>query len=236
MQDVFAGRLFKTRSGAVVVGGIAAVLAAILLVAYLKSYRSSVKSGSQPMTVLVAKSLIPRGTSGTLIAQEHLYQVTSVPKSQLKTLAIVDPAALSGHVTIADVFPGQQLTAGDFTVAPVNSIPNQITGAHRAIAVSVDTTHDVAGQVQTGDHVDIYVGVNGVIKLFASNVLVLAAPNGAGGNLILRVTASQAAKYAFAADNGKIWLTLRPQAGASKTPPSFANLATLIAAAPTVGG
>ena len=62
MQDVFAGRLFKTRGGAVLIGGVAAVLAAILLVVYLHSYRSSVNSGSRPMTVLVAKSLIPKGT------------------------------------------------------------------------------------------------------------------------------------------------------------------------------
>src|SRR5207249_2797981 len=210
VQDVFAGRLFRTRGGAVVIGAIAAVLAAILLVAYLKSYRSSVKSGTQPMNVLVAKSLIPRGTSGTLIAQQHLYQVTSVPQSQLKVLAIADPKTLSGSVTAADVYPGQQLTASDFTVAPVNSIPTQITGARRAIAISVDATHDVGGLVQTGDHVDMYVAVNNLIKLFASNVLILSGSAG-GGNLILRVTSAQAAKFAFAQDNTKIWLVLRPQ-------------------------
>ena len=41
------------------IGGVAAVLAAILLIVYLHSYRSSVNSGTRPMTVLVAKSLIP---------------------------------------------------------------------------------------------------------------------------------------------------------------------------------
>ena len=219
MQDVFAGRLFKTRGGAVLIGGAAAVLAAILLVAYLHSYRSRVNSGTAPMTVLVAKSLIPRGTSGTLIAQQHLYQVTTVPKDQLKALAISDPAAVSGRVTLADVYPGQQLTASDFTLAPVNSIPTQITGTRRAIAVSLDATHDVGGQVQSGDHIDIYIGLGGVgggiIKLLASNVLVLsAAPN--GGNVILRVSTGQAAKFAFANDNGKLWFVLRPQAGSSQ--------------------
>jgi Flp pilus assembly protein CpaB len=235
VQDVFAGRLFRTRGGAVVIGAIAAVLAAILLVAYLKSYRSSVKSGTQPMNVLVAKSLIPRGTSGTLIAQQHLYQVTSVPQSQLKALAIADPKALSGSVTAADVYPGQQLTAGDFTATPVNSIPAQITGSRRAIAISVDATHDVAGVVQTGDRIDMYVSVNNVIKLFASNVLVLSASAG-GGNLILRVNTAQAAKFAYAQDFAKFWLVLRPQVGATQTPPSLVNLATLLTSPPVVGG
>jgi Flp pilus assembly protein CpaB len=241
VQDVFAGKLFKTRGGAVLVGGTAAVLAAILLVAYLHSYRSRVNGGTQPMTVLVAKSLIPRGTSGTLIAQQHLYQVTTVPKDQLKNLAVADPAALSGRVTVADLYPGQQLTAGDFTVASANSLPTQITGDRRAIAIAVDATHGVGGQVQSGDHVDVYVGLSaqgtgGLIKLLASNVLVLAAPSSAGGNIILRVSAPQSAKFAFAVDNGKIWLVLRPQAGATQTPPALVNVGSLLTAPPVVGG
>ena len=62
-------------------------LAAVLLVAYLHSYRSSVSGGAQPMTVLVAKNLIPRGTSGALIAQQHLYQVSTVPKANVPASA-----------------------------------------------------------------------------------------------------------------------------------------------------
>jgi Flp pilus assembly protein CpaB len=223
-------------------GGIAAVLAAILLVAYLHSYRSSVKGGTQPMTVLVAKSLIPRGTSGTLIAQQHLYQVTTVPKDQLKDLAISDPAAVNGHVTVADIYPQQQLASSDFTAAPINSIPAQITGPRRAIAISVDPTHGVGGQVQAGDHVDVYVGIGAqggnLVKLLASNVLVLSSPSssGDGGNVILRVSAGQAGKFAYAADNGRIWLVLRPQAGATPTPPTFVNVGKLITAPPAVGG
>lgn len=255
MQDVFAGRIFKTRGGAVLVGGAAAVLAAILLVVYLHSYRSSVNSGTRPITVLVAKSLIPKGTAGTLIAQENLYQVTTVPKSELKNLAIADPAALSDRVTVADVYPGQQLTSNDFTTEGADSIPSVITGNKRAIAIPVDGAHAVAGQLNAGDHVDVYVGFNAqqgagtsaVIKLIASNVLVLAAPTASGGgslggasnsgaNAVLRVSAGTAAKFAYAADNGILWLVLRPQVGASPTPPSLVTAAALLAGKPVVGG
>jgi Flp pilus assembly protein CpaB len=258
VQDVFQGRIFKTRGGAVLIGGVAAVLAAILLIVYLHSYRSSVNSGTRPMTVLVAKSLIPRGTSGSLIAQEGLYQVTTVPKDQLKNLAIVDPGALTDRVTAVDVYPGQQLVQTDFTIEGVNSIPNQITGNKRAIAIPVDSAHGLVGELQTGDHVDVYValssgnaaagGAAAMIKLLASNVLVLSAPTSGGGgalsgnsstgggNAILRVTTADAAKFAFAADNGRLWLILRPQVGAKPTPPSVVNSAALVAAPPTQGG
>jgi len=252
MQDVFAGRLFKTRGGAVLIGGVAAVLAAILLIVYLHSYRSSVDSGTRPMTVLVAKSLIPRGTAGSLIAQESLYQVTTVPKDQLKDLAIVDPSALNDRATVRDIFPGQQLTAADFSIEAANSIPSEIAGKARAIAIPVDTAHGLIGQVQAGDHVDVYVGLssNGgpVLKLLASNVLVLSPPSaGTGGtlassgtsgssNAVLRVNTAQAAKFAFASDNGRIWLVLRPQVKVAPTPPSLVNAAALLASAPSVGG
>ena len=90
MQETF-NRLFRNRSGAVIAGLIAAIIAVIILVVYLQSYRSSVNSGKQAERVLVATKLIPKGTSGTLIAQQGLYQVTTVQKDQLKLNAITDP-------------------------------------------------------------------------------------------------------------------------------------------------
>ena len=57
MQDSLS-RLFRNRSGAVIAGAIAALVAVILLIIYLHSYRSSVNSGTQPERVLVATRLI----------------------------------------------------------------------------------------------------------------------------------------------------------------------------------
>jgi Flp pilus assembly protein CpaB len=249
VQDVLSGKLFTTRGGALVVGGLAAGLAAILLLVYLHQYRSSLESGSQPMSVLVAKSLIPKGTSGTLIGQKDQFQVTSVPKDQLKDGAISDPAAIKGRVAVGDIFPGQQLTGADFSVAMTTALPTQISGAQRAISIPVDANHGLIGQVASGDRVDVYVGFNAdqggvsqpVLKLLAANVLVLQAPAASGGgiggggsasgNAVLRVTNKQAAKFAFAADAGHLWLILRPQVDARPTPPDLVTVATLLAGA-----
>ncbi len=113
MQETL-GKLFKNRSGAVIAGVIVAVIAVILLLLYLRSYRSSVNSGKQPVRVLVATKNIPAGTSGTLIAQQGLYTVTTIQKDQLQLNAITDPSALSGRVAAASIFPGQQLTQAGF--------------------------------------------------------------------------------------------------------------------------
>ena len=225
-------KLFRNRSGAVIAGAIAAVLAVIVLVVYLSSYRSSVNKGTEPEQVLVATKLIAQGTSGTLIAHQGLYQVTSVPKDQLKLNAITDPAALNDRVAAADIFPGSQLTQDDFTTEAATAIPYVLTGPQRAISIPVDTTHGLIGQVAAGNYVDIYVSVSGssgLVTLLMPDVYVLVAPGTGSSNAVLRVNTNQAAKVAFAADNERMWLVLRPQVGSSRTPPTTANLATLLA-------
>ena len=244
MQGVFSGRLFTTRGGALAVGGVAAILAAALLFAYLRAYRSSVRSGTAPVTVLVAKNLIPKGTAGNLIAQKELYQVTTLPKDQVLNGALADPAALRGQVTTSDVYPGQQLTVGDFGTVNSGSLPAQLSAAQRAVSIPLDSAHGLIGQLHNGDRVDVYVGFGNsnnttakpVLKLLLANVMVLSAPSSTSGgftasstaNVILRVPTSKAAEFAFASDNGKIWLVLRPQVGATKTPPSVANTLSVL--------
>ncbi len=229
------GKVFRNRSGAVIAGVLAAVIAVILLVIYLRSYDSSVNSGKQPEAVLVATKLIPKGTSGTIIAQKSLYSPTTVQKDQLKLNAITDPAALNDRVAAADIFPGQQLTQDDFTTEAATSIPYVLTGRQRAIAINVDSTHGLIGQVAAGNYVDVYVGVGGtaggLVTLLVPNVYVLVAPGAGAASAVIRINTRDAAKFAFANDNSRIWLVLRPQVGASRTPPSTANLATLLAGA-----
>src|SRR5580765_3778761 len=118
--------MFRTRGGAMLAGIVAALLAAILLVVYLRSYRSSVNSGKEPVTVLVAKRVIPSGTPAITVAKLDLYQVTTVPKDHVVDLAISDPGALSGQVAAHDILPGAQLTTADFTTVDTSQIQNQI--------------------------------------------------------------------------------------------------------------
>ena len=48
--------------------------------------------------MLVAKDLIPKGTSGTVIAEKQLFQAATLAKDDLKVGAISDPAYLNGRV------------------------------------------------------------------------------------------------------------------------------------------
>jgi Flp pilus assembly protein CpaB len=228
--------MFTSRSGAVLLGLGAAVVAALLLLIYLRSYRNSLRSSAAPVSVLVAKSLIPKGTDGSLIAQKALYQVARIPKAQLKDGALADPAAIRGRVTGEDIYPGQQFTLADFAAQASTAMSAQISGSQRAIAISLDGSHGLAGPLTVGDHVDAYVDLGGgqngsVLKFLASDIVVLAVPGGPSGsaNIVLRVPARRAADFALASDSGKIWLTLRPQANATPTPRADSSISALLA-------
>jgi Flp pilus assembly protein CpaB len=232
-----AQNLFSTRRGSLLIGGAAAVLAGLVLLVYLHNYRNSIQTSTATGPVLIAKNLIPKGTSGDIIASSQQYQVASLPKSEFKTGAITDPGTLTGRVALTDIYPRQQLSAADFSATPLDTLGNHITGGERAISVSMDATHGMVGQIGNNDHIDIYVGLNrlgpsgsqAVIKLLMADVTVLRAPlAGGSGIFTLKATTRQAAVLAYAADNGRLWFVLRPPSGAKTEIPGYVSMQSLL--------
>jgi len=112
----------------------------------------------------------------------------------------------------------------------------------RIITVPFDTVHGDLLNLQAGDHVDVYAifslvtvnkdgsPANGgvahtVLRMIMSNVPVESLK---GGNINFKVSDVQATKLAFASDSGKLWLALRPAAGAETAKPSLVTVETLM--------
>ena len=238
----FAENLLSSRRGTLLIGAGAAILAAILLVVYLNRYRSSLKASDEVAPVLVAKTFIQKGSPGSVIGTTHLYQIASVPKKDLRDGALVDPGSLRGMVAADDIYKGQQLTAADFVPSSPDALQNKLTGSARALAISIDAAHGLAGQINAGDHVDVYAGVNiqgpggavPALKLLLPNALVLrtAASGASPGTVVLRASGDQAPLLAFASDNGKIWLMLRPATGAKNVQPGLITAERLLGSRP----
>jgi Flp pilus assembly protein CpaB len=229
-----SSKLLTTRRGTIILGIGAAVLAAIVLLVYLNQYRNSVDSGAQPMSVLVAKSLIQKGTPGDVVGSTSLYQVSSIPRSQLKTGAFVDPKTLTGKIAATDIFPGQQLTATDFVLGNVNALTQRLARDQRAVVVPLDAPAAVGGQITPGDHVDVWValnaqGANGVsrpvVREVLQNIYVMGA---VGGNVTIRATPRQSGQLIFASQNAKIWLVLRPAVGSTNSKPPVVSINDLV--------
>jgi Flp pilus assembly protein CpaB len=113
------------------------------------------------------------------------------------------------------------------------------------MAVPVEAPQAVAGQIRTGDSVDVFAafetitpgeGANRpVVKTLMQNVLVLRGAGGEeeskGGDeeqVVLRVSANSAAELAFASENGKVWLAVRPGAGAEDPKKELVTLESLL--------
>jgi pilus assembly protein CpaB len=242
-----AQKLMATRGGTVALGALAAFLAAGVFLLYLKRYRASINDARQPMPVLVAKSVIEKGTPGDVIGAEEMFQPSTTPKSELKEGAISDPSLLRGKIATDDVFPGEQLTAAAFAAAPANAAVTRLTEYERGIAIPLDAAHGLMGQVRTGDRVDVLAGFNKeegglgspFLRVLVQDVLVLEAPeqaqaaapgaaNNAKKSVVLRMTDEEAARTAFAVDNGEVWVLLRPKAGVQEHRPSLVTLETML--------
>ncbi len=234
MSNVFSGKVTQSRGWTIGIGIAAAVLAAILLIIYLNRYRTSVNDTAAQTPVLVAKNLIPVGTSGDVIAEKKLYQVASYSKDDIKIGAVADPAYLNGRVALTDIFPGQQITNADFSSEPTQTYPSQLSGLQRAVAIPAIGAKNLVGIAQTGDRVDIYYGTGAsggqLLGLLVPNALLLAAPTGEGAPAIFRLPSVAAQTLALASDTGTLWYLLRPAGDAKNAPKRVITQQQLLAA------
>ena len=232
MENISSSKLFTTRQGTVLLGVIAAVIAAIALIIYLNHYRNSVVQPN--VQVLVANKTIPQGMTGDALAKATgFYVVRGIPKDQVLSGAITDTSTLTGKVAIADIKPNSQLTESQFS-APTGLAPQLCAGC-RAVVVALGSPQSVGGQIVAGSRVDVWVtssgqGANGVsrpvAKLLFQDMEVMNAVD--GGNVTLMATARQAGQLIYASSNAQIWLTLRPTLGTTfKRPPVISSPAVV---------
>jgi hypothetical protein len=110
----------------VVVVDLAVVLAVVPkadLERAIHGYRVAPRSGNNPTPVLVAKQLIPKGTSGLLVLTHSMYVPTTIPPREVEAGAISDPAYLRGRAFVVDILPGQHFTESDFMVIDASASP-----------------------------------------------------------------------------------------------------------------
>lgn len=243
-------KLLSTRRGILTVAAGAAVLGGAILIMFLSAYRDSLTGSGGTEKVLVANDVIRVGSPSDAIAEEKMYDITSVDKDDLETAAVRAPDAIKGMVTTTTVYPGEQLTMTDFR--PQNgSLGDQIRGRERAISLPFTSYGGLAGDLKAGDHVDVIglfqldadsSGGRPVSKILMQDALVLKVPSsdgsiGSGSDhpVVLKGTDTEATKLAFTAEYGIPWLALRPTAGAEQVrQPSPSILDNLVFGLPPI--
>ncbi len=240
-------RLTSSRIGAVALAGLLAVVAAALVLVYVRNYDAGVKHANGQVTVLVATQTIAQFTPGNQVVDGGMFRRTSVAATSLADGAITNPDALKGLVARTDVYPGEQLTTNQFQRSQTTSVAVKLKPDQRAIGFPVDAASGLIGQVQAGDHVDVVanfdvvpLGPNGLpltggqpislTRTIVQDALVLTAPSASSGGtsgasdstkgptITLAIDAADVNRVLFAQEKGQIWFTVRPSGSAQNLP------------------
>ena len=240
----------------VVIAVVLGLLAVVLTLVYVTSYRNHVQHNQQQVGVLVAATDIPAGTSGAAIASGHMLKRTTVPRTALVPGAISSPNQVSRLVSTDEIMAGEQVSTRRFGDANELGVRALLKGTMRAVQLSADPNQVLAGTLRAGDHVDLVANMsvgntNGIPqhydRIFLRNLLVLRAPTtdaktgsvSVGDqklSVMLAVTDSQSTKLMFILRNSDAntspdggWaLELRPVTNAADSPENVESLNTVL--------
>lgn len=146
-----------TRIIAVILAAVLAVVGAVLLISYVRGADDRAFEGAQLTEVLIVKSEIPAGTSGSELG--NTVDLRSVPVAYVAQGAVTDVADLRGLVAAVSLEPGEQVLASRF-VDPESFGANGGTAAVpkglQEISLSLDAQRVVGGALVAGDLVGVY--------------------------------------------------------------------------------
>jgi Flp pilus assembly protein CpaB len=224
------GGPLSSRGGTLLVAALLSLLAGAALLVFLRQYREDVTS-SDRVRVVVAASLVPKGTPGDVVLEKRMYRIARIRSDDVRGGALTDPADLKGQAVTSDVFPGHQLTLDDLDEAK-GKLPSHLAAYDRAMTVPVDRAHGMVGKIEEGDRVDVITTTDSqsggvtIATVAVRDALVMAVPSGDSSSnatrqeqVTIRVPDRAAQTIAAAADGGKVWLVLRPPVGARSRGP-----------------
>jgi len=150
------------RTIALVVAIVLAAVAAVALVSYVQSVNNKNRRNSNPVTVFVAKAVIPAGTSGDSAISQGLIKDLVIPLSARTDGAISSLDQIKGKVAAVDIQTNEQILISRFN-APGTIGASGATGAIRlgvpsnlqAISIQVGVPPGGAGFIQVGDTVSV---------------------------------------------------------------------------------
>jgi pilus assembly protein CpaB len=140
--------------GAILIG----VIAALLIYNYVQGIDNRANHDAKLVSVYVAKTDIPKGTSGDTAASSKQIDTASIPAQFKPGTAITTTDQISKKVALFDI-PKNSVIVNDMFVDPATaqiSFRDRITNSNWvAVSISVDQIHGVGGFLVAGDEVNM---------------------------------------------------------------------------------
>ena len=147
----------KHRGLTIALAVLLAVLGTVGVLAYVSHANSRAIAGQKAVTVVIAKKLIPSGTSAAVAQRQGLLGSETLPAASVPADAVTALTAdLGGLVTSADVQPGQLLLR-PMLVAQSQATSNlAIPPGMVAVSILFCLPEAVAGNVRAGSQVAVF--------------------------------------------------------------------------------
>lgn len=137
-----------------------AALGSTLVFLYVQGINDRAIADQNPVRILVAKDNIEAGESIDDAMSSGKLQLTEVPKANVLPEALDSTEALQGQLALTTIYAGEQIVPAKFG-ANANVDTLTIPKGKMAISVQLTDYDRVAGFVQPGSHVAIFVCVTG---------------------------------------------------------------------------
>jgi Flp pilus assembly protein CpaB len=229
----------------IVIAVVLAAFAALLTMMYVTSYEKRVQNGEEDVSVLVATSDIPAGTSGA--AAVSRVEERMVAQRNVAPGAVSDKSQLEEFVVSQPIYAGEQVSRQRFSSSSEIGVRSSLTGNMRAVALSGDGVQLLADTLRAGDRVDLVASLKisedkdaSATRIVLRDIEVLKAAgatgnkrldNAAGRNqlsVLLAVSDTQVQKLFHVQRNGEWTLQLRPVVDAVDSPEILETNSTIL--------
>jgi pilus assembly protein CpaB len=214
-----------------------AALGAGLVLLYVHNVNQRVSAREAPRSILVAKKIIPAGTTGAAAFASGDIELTKLPDTAIAPNALASISKVSELVALAPIYPGEQILSTKFGKEGDSGALTIPTSGTVAISVSLPGPSRVNGFIVPGSEVAVYLTASGSTKLLLSPVKVIAVGSrtlvpssgqstttGTQSDVVtFGVTSAEAQKLIFAQSSGALYLALlTPNSSTPNQPPTTA--------------
>jgi pilus assembly protein CpaB len=199
-----------------------AALGAGLVLVYVHDVNQRVKAREAPEQILVAKKIIPAGTTGAAASASGDLEFIKIAREAVApgALASIDPVA--NLVALAPIYPGEQILSTKFGKQGASNLLTIPAAGTMALSISLPGPARVNGFIAPGSQVAVFLTAGGSTKVILDRVTVIAVgtrtlvpssgqATGADQQsdvVTFGVTAAQAQVLIYAQSTGSLYLSL----------------------------
>jgi pilus assembly protein CpaB len=156
---------------------VVAALGTALVFLYAQNAQKTAQQGQTLVNVLVAKSKIEVGTTGSAASANGAFETQAVPQANVVQGALADATPIANLVAVVPVFPGQQIISPQWgAVAQTSGLA--LPPGTVAMSVQLGDPERVAGFVSPGSTVTIFAqpadGATQAVRTLLTKIPVIA--------------------------------------------------------------